>query len=473
MINAHTKLCGIIGNPVSHTISPAMHNAAISHLGINYAYLAFDVSSANLTSALDGIRALDIAGINVTIPHKVTVLPLLDELDPLAQNVGAVNTIVNQSGRLKGYNTDVAGFIEALRATGFEAKDKPVILLGTGGAARAMGFALAQQGARISLFSRSASSKQAQLLAQNLNRIALYPIKTYELNDVNLKKAAVRAKLLVNATSVGMTPNDSETPLPAEILTSKMVVFDVVYTPLETRLLREARQKGCTTVSGLDMLVHQGALAFKMWTEQEAPLDIMRQAALAQLGIKKPSKAKTKRDARKTAVALIGFMGAGKSSVGRVLAHKINKPFVDIDKLIEEKSGKSITNIFSENGEAAFRALEKNATITASACGDNVIACGGGVILDEQNIAALKKHAVVIYLKSSLPVIVQRLTASRSKRPKLADENWENTVSTLMADREPLYTKAADIIVETGNASIADTVKLIVQKLKAYESFYL
>ena len=471
MINAHTKLCGIIGNPVRHTISPAMHNAAISYLRLNYAYLAFDISNANLASALDGIRALDIAGVNVTIPHKVTVLPLLDELDPLAQSVGAVNTIVNQSGKLKGYNTDVAGFIEALRAIGFEAKGRPVILLGTGGAARAMGFALAQQGARISIFSRSTSSKQAQLLAQNLNRIALYPIKTYELNGINLKKAAARAKLLVNATSVGMTPNDSETPLPEEILSSNMVVFDVVYTPLETRLLREARQKGCTTVSGLDMLVHQGALAFKMWTEQEAPLDIMRQAALAQLGIKKPSKTRTKRVARKTAVALIGFMGAGKSSVGRVLAYEINKPFVDIDQLIEEKSGKSIAHIFSEDGEAAFRALEKNATLTASDCGDNVIACGGGVILDKQNMAALKRHAVVIYLKSSLPIVMQRLAVSHSKRPKLADENWKSTVSTLMADREPLYTQAADIVVETGDASIADTAKLIVQKLKAYESF--
>jgi len=472
MINAHTKLCGIIGHPVRHTISPAMHNAAITHLGVDYTYLAFDVPSTHLAKAVEGMRALDIAGLNVTIPHKVAVLPLVDELDPLAQNIGAINTIVNQNGKLKGYNTDVAGFIEALRAVGFDASGKSVLLLGTGGAARAMGFALAQQGARISIFSRHASLEQAQLLSQNLNRIAQYPVKALELNDDNLRKVITHAKLLVNATSVGMTPNNTEIPLPSNMLKPGMVVFDVVYTPLETRLLKEARKKGCATVSGLDMLVHQGALAFKLWTGENAPLDVMQRAALAELGVKKPAKTKAKpTTAPKTAVALIGFMGAGKSSVGNALAREIGKPFVDIDQRIEEKTGKSIARIFNEEGEKVFRALEKSAIRNASVGSGNIIACGGGAMLDAQNVAILKKHAVIIYLKSSAVVIKQRLSASRSRRPLLAGENWLDTISKLMLEREPLYAQTADITIESSNNSIADTTKLIMQKLEEYENF--
>ncbi|MCL2707263.1 MAG: shikimate dehydrogenase [Dehalococcoidia bacterium] len=471
MINARTKLCGIIGNPVRHTVSPAMHNAAIAHLKINYAYMAFEVSGASIETALSGVRALGITGLNVTIPHKVSVLPLLDELDPLAQNIGAVNTIVNQNGKLKGYNTDASGFAEALRIIGFNAKDKLVVLLGAGGTARAIGFALAQQGAYISLLCRSSGLEQAKLLAQNLDHIAQHTITTLELNDANLRKELSHAKLLVNATSAGMAPNDTETPCPAELLEPGMAVFDVVYTPLNTRLLKEAHAKSCLTVSGLDMLIHQGAQAFKLWTGQDAPIDVMRRAAIAELKLCSAKETTVKPAAPKTAVALIGFMGAGKSSVGRALARKMGKAFVDIDRRVEKSAGKSISRIFSENGESAFRAIEKEITRTVSSSGKKVIACGGGVVLDAENITHLKRYAVVIYIKSDPSIIMKRLAISRSRRPLLAQENWVSHINTLMSAREPLYAKAADITIENGDADIDSAIALIMQKLGRYESF--
>ncbi|MCL1885946.1 MAG: shikimate dehydrogenase [Dehalococcoidia bacterium] len=472
-MNAHTKLCGIIGSPVRHTLSPAMHNAAITHMGINYAYLAFEVPNTNLKKAIEGMRAMDITGLNVTIPHKVAVLPLLDELDTLAQDVGAVNTIVNQNGRLKGYNTDVGGFIEALNAVAFDAKGKHVLLLGAGGAARAMGFALAQQGACISMLSRPAHMEQTRLLAQNLTHLGKEPVKALKLNDNNLKSELDTAALLVNATSAGMTPNITETPVPASLLRPELVVFDVVYTPLETRLLKEASRIGCTTASGLDMLVRQGALSFKLWTGYDAPQDVMRCAALAEMGDNKETKTRVKRSTPKTSIALIGFMGAGKSSVGQALAQELDLPFVDIDQLIEKETGQSIGHIFAGKGEDDFRALEKDAIRRVSVKKGQVIACGGGAVLDATNIAALKKHAVVIYLKCSPGIIKRRLATSRGHRPLLAGEDWMENAGKLMALRTTHYAQAADITIECGTEDCSATAKRIIKKMETYESFNL
>ncbi|MCL2615477.1 MAG: shikimate dehydrogenase [Dehalococcoidia bacterium] len=470
-MNAHTKLCGIIGSPVRHTISPAMHNAAMTHIGINYAYLAFEVPSTNLKKSIEGMRAMEITGLNVTIPHKVAVLPLLDEQDTLAQDVGAVNTIVNQNGRLKGYNTDVGGFIEALKAVAFDAKGKHVLLLGAGGAARAMGFALAQQDACISILSRPTHMEQARLLAQNLTQLGKEPVKALELNDNNLKSELSAATLLVNATSAGMAPNVTETPVSASLLRPELVVFDVVYTPLETRLLKEARRIGCTTASGLDMLVRQGALSFKLWTGYDAPQDVMMRAALAELEDTKRTKSRAKGSMPKTSIAIIGFMGSGKSSVGQALAQELDLPFVDIDQLIEKETGQSIGHIFAGEGEGAFRVLEKDVIRRMSGKKGQVIACGGGAALDATNIAALKKHAVVIYLKCSPDIIKRRLATSRWHRPLLAGEDWMEGAGKLMAQRAPHYAQAADITIECGTADIAATARRIIKKLETYESF--
>ena len=474
MMNANTRLCGVVGDPVSHTLSPAMHNAAMAALGLNYAYLAFQVKSADLCAAIQGIKAFSLRGLNVTIPHKVAVVQFLDELDPLAADIGAVNTIVNDGGRLKGYNTDAGGFLRSLLAAGFDPQGKKVVLLGAGGAARAIGFALAQSGAHITVLNRRIELEQAVLLAENLSRVAKSKVSALELDEANLEATLKRADLLVNATSVGMAPDAGETPVPAHLLQPGLTVFDVVYAPLKTRLLGEAASRGCRLISGLEMLVRQGGLSFELWTGQEAPLAVMRQAAVSALNHGEndthPKKTAAKTNV-KTNVALIGFMGAGKSSVGRVLAKKLGKNFVDVDKLIEKKAGKSIARIFAEDGEPAFRELERDVTVEVARQAGQVIACGGGVVLNKSNTDALKNTAVVVYLKASEGVIRKRVSSGRNKRPLLANRACADSIEIMMAKRRPLYEQAADITLDTSRLGIEAAAIKIIERLGEYEGF--
>ena len=473
MITTTTRLCGVIGDPVSHTLSPDMHNAAMASLGLDYAYLAFRVKSAELGAVIQGMKALGIRGLNVTIPHKVAAVQFMDELDPLAANIGALNTIVNDSGRLKGYNTDAGGFLQSLLADGFNPRGKKIVLMGAGGAARAIGFALAQSGAYITVLNRKIEMEQAVQLAENLSRVAKSKVEAFELDAANLKTALVKADLLVNATSVGMTPGAGETPVPANILQAGLTVFDVVYAPLETRLLREAAAKGCRVISGLEMLVRQGALSFELWTGKAAPLDVMRQAALTALNPAEDthSKKTLEKAKSKTNVALIGFMGSGKSSVGRVLARKLKKDFVDVDNLIEKKAGKSIAHIFKKDGEPAFREIERTVTAEVARQAGQVIACGGGVVLNKSNTNALRKTAVLVYLKASEGDVRKRVSSTKGKRPLLANTKDARSIEVLMAERRPLYEGAADITLDTSRLGIEAAADRIIERLSEYEGF--
>jgi shikimate dehydrogenase len=282
-ITGKTRICGLIGDPVAHTISPAMHNAAFTSRGLDYVYVPFPVKQKDLSKAIDGMRALDICGLNVTIPYKIAVIPLLDEMDSLAEQIGAVNTIVSDNGKLKGYNTDALGFLQVLLKNGIEPKGKRVVLLGAGGAARAIAFALANHGAELTILNRKQELDWAVALAAKVSKAYGKEIGALELDSINLKKTLAGADILVNATSVGMSPNIEETLVTADLLRPGLVVYDIVYNPAETRFLREARQAGAQTISGLDMLVGQGAAAFELWTGQKAPVDIMKQVAVKAL----------------------------------------------------------------------------------------------------------------------------------------------------------------------------------------------
>jgi shikimate dehydrogenase len=285
MISAKTKICGLIGDPVEHSVSPAMHNAAFSSLGLDYIYLPLRVARDNLAKAIDGLKVLNIRGLNVTIPHKVAVIPLLDEMEPLAEKIGAVNTIVNDKGRLKGHNTDAGGFLKALLERGVEPRGKKVVVLGAGGASRAISFTLAERGAEIVILNRKLEMDWAVKLASSISQLSTKEVKALELNNENLSSVLEAADVLVNATSVGMSPNSNNSPLPARLLKPELVVFDVVYNPLKTRLLAEAEAAGAETISGIDMLVWQGALAFELWTGARAPIDIMKTKAIEALKV--------------------------------------------------------------------------------------------------------------------------------------------------------------------------------------------
>jgi shikimate dehydrogenase len=273
MINGSTQLFGIIGNPVEHSLSPAMHNAAFAALGINGVYMPMRPS--DLADGFRGLRALGFIGVSVTVPYKVAIMDCLDEIDPVAQKIGAVNTLYfkrNGAGKsfCKGFNTDWLGSNQALAAE-IDLKGSTVLIIGAGGAARAVGFGLLEAGAKILLTNRTEA--KGRELANQLN-CAFIP--AHEVSQV-------RADALINTTSVGMAPHHDASPIRPELLVHFSVVMDIVYAPLATRLLREAAARGCRTIDGLNMLQHQGAAQFTLWTGQEAPNAVMRNALLAEL----------------------------------------------------------------------------------------------------------------------------------------------------------------------------------------------
>jgi len=282
LISGETKVCGIIGDPIEHTMSPVMHNAAFEKLGLDYLYVPFRVRQEELGKAVAGMRALNIRGLNVTIPHKVAVIPFLDKLESLAEKIGAINTIVNDEGVLTGYNTDATGFLQALLEQGVAPEGKNMVILGAGGASRAISFILAERGANLVILNRQLG--RAEDLARRIAQVFRKEITALTLSKENLADVLASADILVNTTSVGMVPDIDETPVPAGLLNPCLTVFDIVYNPVQTRLLKEAEVAGAETINGLEMLVWQGALAFEKWTEQKAPLDLMKREAIKALG---------------------------------------------------------------------------------------------------------------------------------------------------------------------------------------------
>ncbi|MGD0779410.1 MAG: shikimate dehydrogenase [Dehalococcoidales bacterium] len=281
VISGKTKICALIGDPVEHTMSPVMHNAAYQKLGLDFVYIAFQVKPEELPQAVAGLKALNIAGFNVTIPHKVAVMPLLDSLDPLAEKIGAVNTVVNDSGKLKGYNTDAEGFYRALTEHDFNPKNKKVVVLGAGGASRAITYILAREGASLTILNRQQELDWAEDIAQLIREDFSSEVKVLELG--HLDEVLPGVELLVNATSVGMSPTTNASAVPAKLLAKIPLVFDIVYNPMKTKLLKEAAAAGAQTIGGVDMLAWQGALAFEKWTGRLAPIDLMREAAIKML----------------------------------------------------------------------------------------------------------------------------------------------------------------------------------------------
>ena len=258
----------VFGDPIGHSLSPVMHNSALAHTGLDGFYLAFRVR--DIAAAVEGVRGLGIRGVSVTIPHKVCVMQHLDQIDPLAAEIGAVNTIVNRQGTLHGYNSDCAGAVEAIKEkTAISGKD--VAVIGAGGAARAIGFGVLKENGRLTVINRSRD--RGESLANDLN-CEFKPLS-------ELKRLPY--EIIVNSTSVGMTPNQDSTPVNTDLLEGGMTVMDMVYNPLKTRLLSEAQKKGCITVDGVAMFVHQGAVQFELWTKNKAPVDIMRKVVLEEL----------------------------------------------------------------------------------------------------------------------------------------------------------------------------------------------
>ena len=274
-INAYTQFCGIIGNPVEHSLSPAIHNAAFKKLGLNFVYLAFRVEA--IGDAIRGLRALgSFRGASVTIPHKVTSVPFLDSIEPTARHIGAINTIVAKGGILTGYNTDATGALRALHECKVTLKGRQVVMLGSGGAARAVAFALGTEAGIERLTILGIDELERTALVNDLQSKTGMIVQALSLEEGTLRKILTDTHVLIHCTPMGMSPNIQVTCVPAALLHAGLTVMDIVYNPRDTQLLKDAKAAGCRTISGLEMFLHQATAQFELWTDQTAPADVMR-----------------------------------------------------------------------------------------------------------------------------------------------------------------------------------------------------
>ncbi len=275
-LTGETTVVGVFGDPVAHSLSPLMHNRAFAELGLNWVYVPFHVKPDALGGAVNGVRALGLAGVNVTVPHKVAVMAHLDEIDEEAQAIGAVNTIVNKAGRLVGYNTDGRGFLRSMeRQSGRTVEGARVVVIGAGGAAQAILCSLAHKGAA-SIAVANRTIEKARRLVGTLAKVFGQEARSMEHGSSDERKALSEADIVIHTTTVGMHPrHDEAPPISVDVLRPETLVCDIVYNPRETALIRAARSRGCDVLTGEGMLVYQGAVAFELWTGTTAPDELM------------------------------------------------------------------------------------------------------------------------------------------------------------------------------------------------------
>lgn len=443
-VRGTSRVCGILANPVEHSMSPMLQNLYARCTGTDFIYVPFKVKEEELQAAVSGAFALNISGMNVTVPHKQAVMRYLDGIDETAREIGAVNTLVRTERGYRGYNTDVPGLKRAVEEAGFTVKGRDCLLIGAGGAARAAAYMLARGGAEsITVLNRSL--EKAEELAEYGNRIAgRMLMRALPLSQWNA--LCGKRYLAIQCTSVGMHPAEDAAPIEdKEFYHLIEEALDVIYTPAETKFMRMVREAGGRAVNGLKMLVYQGAVSYELWNPG---VQVDRETlALAETLIQRRLQPEQKN------LVLIGFMGAGKTSVGKELAELLGCALYDTDQETERRAGMTISDIFRLQGEESFRKMETD-TLRAllEQAGQNggytVISAGGGLALREENQRLLREHAVCIYLKTSPEQVLLRLQGDTT-RPLLQGGNVREKVEGLLAARDPVYEKAADITADT------------------------
>lgn len=449
-IDGHTLVLGLIGDPVEHTLSPVIHNTLAECLDTDSAYLPFHVrqEGTDLEDAVRGACALGITGLNVTVPHKSAVMRCLQAVDPAAARIGAVNTLVRTEGGFIGYNTDIAGLGRDLTEHGEDPAGRNVLLIGAGGAARAAGCLCGERGAeRLWILNRSA--QRAGQLADHLREV--YPdMETAVISDSAEDAAGLPGDCLaIQCTSAGMSPDTERVPFREEAFYDHIrFAYDLIYNPAETAFLKNCRLRGIPTANGLGMLLYQAAAAYSLWMEstgRDVPVDenAIRTAAAA---LREQVYGK-----EAVRIMLIGFMGSGKTSVGRALSGQLGCALKDMDSMIADRAGKSIRQIFDEEGEQHFRDLETGLLeelAAGSAAGTEVISAGGGIILRKANRLLLPECGVSVWLKVSAAEAAGRLAGDET-RPLLAGAGKEDRIRRLLTEREALYREAADVVIDT------------------------
>lgn len=286
-ISPATRLCGIIGNPVGHSMSPALHNRAFSELDLDYVYMAFRVEPGNVGRALDGMRSMEnFRGLSVTIPHKLEVVACVDEISDADRGIGSINTIINDNGHLRGLGSDGPGARQALIESGLHPQGSRVVIIGTGGAARAIAFDLAFNARPERLALMGIDAGEISQLTRDITEKSGLDVEGVLIDDASLARVVGESEILINATPVGMHPHVDQSVVPAELLHCGLGVMDVIYNPLRTKLISDAQARGLVTVGGLDMFVNQAVIQFESWTGRDAPKEAMRAVVLERLAVR-------------------------------------------------------------------------------------------------------------------------------------------------------------------------------------------
>lgn len=432
-----TGLYAVCGRPILHSRSPDMHNAAFRARGIDAAYVRLAAESAK--AALESALGMGISGLNITSPFKEDFAGMLRTKDEAARRLGAVNTVAFKDGSAIGYNTDPHGVIGALKSNGLELRDANAVVLGAGGAARAAALALSEEGAHVTVANRTL--EKAAAIAEDLL------CEHSSIGGLGMKEADI----LISALST------AERVIPRELLREGLVVLEANYSE-KTALMRDASEAGCTTISGLEWLLHQGARAFEIFTGKKAPIEEMRRAMYPKHGAGK----------MKSCVSLIGMMGSGKDTVASEMARIAGMGRKNVDADVERKAGKAINAIFAEEGEEAFREMERKEIANIRGLRKTVINCGGGAILDEKSRETIKRNSTVVWLYARPAILAERVGDDAS-RPLLEKAGGERArfLDALQKSRLGAYAKASDLVIDSGSenaAAIAERILYEVHK---------
>ncbi len=458
-IGAQTRVYGVIGQPVGQSMGPALFNAAFELHGLDAVYLPLDVPADGVVFRrfVEGCAArewLHLGGASVTHPHKANALALVgDRADANARRIGAVNTLAIRDGDVFGHNTDYMGIQRAVQTCYGAAPDNlrgvRVGILGAGGAARAATFAALDAGANVSVFARTAANAA---WAAGLDRVHVHEWAQRTRKPVDL---------LIHCTTIGMHPNVDDSPVPAEALRPGTVVFDAVYHPRETCLLREARAAGRRTIDGLTMFVEQAAAQFELWTGCVPDRSTFGCIVSVVCGARASSRALDDRH-----IVLIGYRGSGKTRVGHLLATALARPFIDTDERIASSQRRSIADIFRNEGEPAFRAFESEVISSLADEPPSVVAVGGGALESAQNASTLQSIGRLIWLRARATVLRARLAADPSaNRPALTPQGVLDEIESVLSRREASYRGAADCVIDTSDLTVEQTAQAVLAKI--------
>ena len=478
-IDGKTRLIGLMGNPVEHTLSPVIHNGISKRMGISSVYMPFHVEEEGVGDAVRGAYALNVLGLNVTVPHKNAVKDYLVEMDEAADHIGAVNTLVRIEDKngYKGYNTDMMGLRRQIHEDGIDLAGQTVVILGAGGAAKAVVYMCILDGAeKVYLLNRTVA--KAEAIAEQMNRLQ----QSGQITDVGDKtgrshkemvsrmdgqamtqiipmamqdytKISENDLIVFQATSIGLAPHIDDVVLEDKAFYSKVRIgVDLIYNPATTEFMKLVIEQGGKAYNALKMLLYQGVIAYELWHNITVPQDIIEDIYV---DLKRKVYPKDN-------YVLIGFMGSGKTTFGKALAAHCGMDFLDTDEYIEQQAGKTIAQIFAEDGEEAFRQIETDTLMQLrDSLHNTVVATGGGMPLRKENARLLKEIGTVNYLTATCKEIYDRVKDD-TKRPLLQTDNPYEKICNMMKERKPKYEAACDKVIDTNSNDIEEIIGAIV-----------